>query len=116
VCAILFLKARNIRPITSRDSIVQLAISIVHDESIGILEVSLLRRKTAGNKEPFLKEERSLINTMPIELGEMIAHMQAEKALVEQSRDLEAFLLQRLLLRISRYQEFSTLQSQRSLC
>jgi PAS domain S-box-containing protein len=64
---------------------------IVHDESIGIIEVCYLEERPAGNKEPFLKEERSLINTIAIELGEMIAHMEAEKALVEQSRILEAF-------------------------
>ncbi len=64
---------------------------IVHDEKIGTIEVFYLEKKPEAYEGPFLKEERGLINAIAIELGEMIAHMQAEKALVEQSRILEAF-------------------------
>jgi PAS domain S-box-containing protein len=64
---------------------------IVHDEKTGRIEVCYLEKKPEDYEAPFLKEERGLINAIAIELGEMIAHMQAEKALAEQSRILEAF-------------------------
>ena len=64
---------------------------IFHDKKIGTAEVFYLEKKTEDYEGPFLKEERDLINAIAIELGEMTAHMRAEKALVEQSRILETF-------------------------
>jgi PAS domain S-box-containing protein len=64
---------------------------IVHDERIGTIEVYYLDEKPESDEGPFLKEERGLINAIAVELGEMIAHMQADKALFEQSRILETF-------------------------
>jgi PAS domain S-box-containing protein len=64
---------------------------IVRDEKIGTIEVFYLEKKREDYEGPFLKEERSLLNAIAIELGEMIAHMRAEKILVEQSRILETF-------------------------
>jgi PAS domain S-box-containing protein len=54
---------------------------IVHDEKIGIIEVFHLEKKPEAYEGAFLKEERGLINAIAIELGEMNAHMRAEKAL-----------------------------------
>ncbi|MGZ6220967.1 MAG: PAS domain-containing sensor histidine kinase, partial [Syntrophales bacterium] len=64
---------------------------IVNDEKVGTIEVFYLEERLEDYEGPFLKEERGLINAIAIELGEMIAHMRAEKALVEQSRILEGF-------------------------
>jgi PAS domain S-box-containing protein len=54
---------------------------ITHDKKMGTIEVFYLEKKPEIYEGPFLKEERTLINAIAIELGEMIAHMQAEKAL-----------------------------------
>ena len=64
---------------------------IVHGESIGTLEVFYLEERPIIDEGPFLKEERSLINAIAIELGEMIGHMKSDQALMEQSRILEGF-------------------------
>jgi len=45
---------------------------ILHDESIGILEVYYLEEKTEIDEGPFLKEERTLINAIAERLGKMI--------------------------------------------
>ncbi len=64
---------------------------IGHDKKMGTIEVFYLERKPEHYEGPFLEEERRLINSVAAELGEMIAHMRADKALVEQSRISEAF-------------------------
>jgi PAS domain S-box-containing protein len=64
---------------------------MLHDEKIGNIEIYYLEEKPMIAEGPFLKEERRLINSIAIELGEMMGHRRAEKALREQSRILEAF-------------------------
>ncbi len=64
---------------------------IVHEETIGSIEVFYLEERPPCDEGPFTKEERSLINAIAIELGEMVGHMKSEKALMEQSRILEGF-------------------------
>ena len=64
---------------------------IVHDKNIGAVEVFYLEERPIIAEGPFLKEERDLINTIAIELGEMFGHMKSDKALAEQSRILEGF-------------------------
>jgi PAS domain S-box-containing protein len=67
---------------------------IVHGEAAGRVEVYYLEereQREEGEEGLFLKEERTLINTIAIELGEMIGHMRSDKALDDQSRVLEAF-------------------------
>ena len=60
---------------------------IIQNAKIGTVEVCYLEEKPVIFEGPFLKEERSLINLIAIELGEMIGHMQAEKAVeVERQR------------------------------
>jgi PAS domain S-box-containing protein len=64
---------------------------IVHGKNIGAVEVFYLEERPIIAEGPFLKEERDLINTIAIELGEMFGHMKSDKALAEQSRILEGF-------------------------
>jgi PAS domain S-box-containing protein len=63
----------------------------VHGETIGDIEVYYLEEKPTCCEGPFTKEERSLLNAIAIELGEMIGHMNSDKALMEQSTVLEGF-------------------------
>jgi PAS domain S-box-containing protein len=53
---------------------------IVDDKEVGAVEVYYLEEKPEADEGPFLKEERNLINTIAIELGEMLGHLQAEQA------------------------------------
>jgi PAS domain S-box-containing protein len=60
---------------------------IVHGEKIGMIEVFYLEEKPEDYEGPFSKEERSLINAIAVELGEMIAHKRADEAVkVERQR------------------------------
>jgi PAS domain S-box-containing protein len=53
---------------------------ILHEEKIGTVELYYLEEKPMIAEGPFLKEERRLINSIAIELGEMIGYMRAENA------------------------------------
>jgi PAS domain S-box-containing protein len=53
---------------------------IVDGKEVGAVEVYYLEERPKADEESFLKEERSLIRTIAIELGEMIGHMQADEA------------------------------------
>jgi len=64
---------------------------IVHEKHIGTVEVFYLEERPMIDEGPFLKEERGLINTIAIELGEMVGHLKSDKSLAEQSRILEGF-------------------------
>jgi len=55
---------------------------IVHGEVIGALEVFYLEEKPERDEGPFLKEERSLINSIAERLGRIIEHKRAEEALL----------------------------------
>ena len=60
---------------------------IVDGKEAGAVEVYYLEEKPEADEGPFSKEERSLINAIAIELGEMIGHMQADEAVrVERQR------------------------------
>jgi nitrate/nitrite-specific signal transduction histidine kinase len=61
----------------------------VYGDRVGILEVCYLEEKPATDEGPFLKEERSLLNTIAERLGETIEHKQAEEALQKAHGELE---------------------------
>lgn len=91
-CARIILESNEYKTDDFRETVwKQTSNIIVHGETIGGIEVYYLEERPTCDEGPFLKEERSLINAIAIELGEMMAHMRAEKALVEQSRILEGF-------------------------
>jgi PAS domain S-box-containing protein len=53
---------------------------IVHGKPVGAVEVYYLGEKPAGDEGPFLKEERTLIDTIATQLGEFIERKRAEEA------------------------------------
>jgi len=53
---------------------------IVEGETAGTVEVHYLEEEPQSFEGPFLKEERSLLNSIAIELGEMTGYMRAEEA------------------------------------
>jgi len=53
---------------------------IVDGEKAGAVEVYYLEEKPEADEGPFLKEERNLIHTIAIEIGEVIGHVRAEEA------------------------------------
>ncbi len=58
-------------------------------EKLGTVEVYYLEEKPAGDEGPFLKEERDLINSIAVELGEMISHMRADEELQKTANLIE---------------------------
>ena len=56
---------------------------IVHGTRMGFLEICYLKEKPEIGEEPFLKEERNLINAVAERLGHIIERMWAEEALRE---------------------------------
>jgi len=57
----------------------QTAAIMVNGESRGVLEVYFLEEKPENEEEPFLKEERSLINVVAERCGEIIQGIEAEQ-------------------------------------
>ncbi|MEE8431140.1 MAG: sigma 54-interacting transcriptional regulator [Candidatus Desulfatibia sp.] len=55
----------------------------VHDETTGVVEVYYLKEKPEIDEGPFLKEERSLINAITIQLGSIVERIRSERALQE---------------------------------
>ncbi len=58
---------------------------IVDDAKIGRVEICYLEEKPMAHEGPFLKEEQGLIDTIAIELGEMIGRARADRALRDAS-------------------------------
>ena len=91
-CARIVLESKEYRTDNFKETPWRLGSNIIVDgERMGTVELCYSEEKPIIDEGPFLKEERALINTIAIELGEMIGHMQADAALKEQSRILEAF-------------------------
>lgn len=59
---------------------------LVKEESLGTLEVYYLEEKPESEEDPFLKEEKSLINAIAGRLGRTIERRQAEVALLESEK------------------------------
>lgn len=69
---------------------------IAYGESIGILTICYLEKRSEQEEGPFLKEERSLLNAIAESLGRTCERKQAEKALSESKQKLKE---QNLLLK-----------------
>jgi len=63
---------------------------IVHGERIGVLEVCYLEERPESDEGPFLKEERSLLNTIAKRLGRIIERMLAEEEIKKQGEFLNS--------------------------
>ncbi|MCF8131017.1 MAG: PAS domain S-box protein [Deltaproteobacteria bacterium] len=64
----------------------QVADIISHGEKIGRLEVGYLEVNPAWKKDPFLEEERTLLNVIAERLGRIVERKRAEAALFETER------------------------------
>jgi PAS domain S-box-containing protein len=64
----------------------QVAHIISHGEKIGRLEVGYLEADPAWKKDPFLEEERTLLNVIAERLGRIVERKRAEAALFETER------------------------------
>ncbi|MDH3675684.1 MAG: PAS domain S-box protein [Anaerolineae bacterium] len=62
---------------------------VVHGQPVGVLEVCYLAEKPEDDEGPFLKEERSLLNTIAVQLGKTLERKQAEEALRQAHDELE---------------------------
>lgn len=62
---------------------------IVHNESIGVMDVFYLEERPESYGGPFLKEERNLINALATQLGEFRERKQGEEALQRAYDELE---------------------------
>jgi len=65
---------------------------IVNGEQIGTLEVCYLEERPESNEGPFLKEERSVINAIATELGQVIQQKQAQEAVRIEAAKLSAMI------------------------
>jgi PAS domain S-box-containing protein len=61
----------------------------VRGEARGYVEVGYTEERPEADEGPFLKEERTLINTMAWQLGVIIDRMESDQALAEQKAALE---------------------------
>ncbi len=81
-CARIVLEGREYKTDNFKETVWKQASEIiVGGEKIGTVELCYSEEKTEKDEGPFLKEERSLINSIAVELGEMAGHMRAEEAL-----------------------------------
>jgi PAS domain S-box-containing protein len=62
-----------------------------YGKQIGIIEVYYLEKKPASDEGPFLKKERSLINTVAKKLARVAERIQAERDLAEYDKRLRSF-------------------------
>ncbi len=91
-CARIILEDKEYRTDNFQETVWKQASEItVQDKNIGTMEVFYLEERPTIDEGPFLTEERGLINTIAVELGEMVGRLKAEKALGDQSRILEGF-------------------------
>ncbi|UCF73249.1 MAG: GAF domain-containing protein, partial [Deltaproteobacteria bacterium] len=63
---------------------------IVYGEPVGSVEVCYLEERAESDEEPFLKEERSLINSVAERLGRITERKRAEQALERRNRELSS--------------------------
>jgi len=64
---------------------------VIHGEKIGSLQVFYLEEKPESDEEPFLKEERSLINAIAEQIGKIIDHKQDEDELKRSHEQLSKY-------------------------
>ena len=64
----------------------QIAHILAHGEKIGRLEVGYLEAKPVWKKDPFLEEEKTLLNVIAERLGRIVERKRAEAALFETER------------------------------
>jgi len=62
---------------------------IVNNKKTGLIEVCYLENKPGSDEDPFLKEERNLINAIAERLGQIIERKKAEEALKKLSSAIE---------------------------
>ncbi|MEE8358125.1 MAG: PAS domain S-box protein, partial [Candidatus Hydrothermarchaeales archaeon] len=65
---------------------------IVHGNKVGFVEVYYLEKKPASDEDPFLKEERSLINAIAERLGKITERKKAEEEIKADLKEKEVLL------------------------
>ena len=89
-CSRIILEGQEFRSDNFRETVWKQATDIfVQSTRIGTLEVFYLKEKPEMDEGPFLKEERSLINTIAIELGSVIERKRMEQQLEKFTHSLE---------------------------
>jgi transcriptional regulator with GAF, ATPase, and Fis domain/DNA-binding NarL/FixJ family response regulator len=88
-CVRLIVKDQEFRTANFRESIWKQTAKIkVQGKQKGILEVFYLEKKSKVNEDPFLKEERNLINAIAVRVGKIIEQSQAEENLLKANQQL----------------------------
>ncbi len=91
-CARIVVKDREFATENFKDTLWKLKAEIFqHGKPIGAAEVDYSEGKLGDDEGSFLKEERTLMNGVAIQLGEYMERIEAQTKLAEQSRILEAF-------------------------
>ncbi|MDH4231650.1 MAG: PAS domain S-box protein, partial [Nitrospirota bacterium] len=67
----------------------------VNETRAGVLEVCSFKETTAGEEDPFLDEERKLIDAVALQLGVIIARLRIEEELRRSHHDLEVRIAER---------------------
>ncbi len=89
-CARIVLKGKDYKTGNFRETPWKQASDITDKcEKLGWVEVYYLEEKRAADEGPFLKEERGLINSIAVELGEMVGHMWADEELNKAANIIE---------------------------
>ncbi len=65
---------------------------VVNDDIMGCVEIYYVKKMPVIQESPFLEEERALINSVAMRLGQTIARKQAENNLHEQKKRLEGII------------------------
>jgi len=97
-CARIVVNTQEYRSEKFRETVWKQASDIViHGEKVGSLQVFYLEEKSESYEGPFLREERSLINTVAEQIGKIIDHRQDEdelkryhEQLLEYTKDLKS--------------------------
>ena len=88
-CARLIINDQEFKTENFKESIWQQTTKIkVHGKQKGILEVFYLEKTSTVDEDPFLKEERNLINAIAMRVGKIIEQSQAEENLLKANQKL----------------------------
>jgi formate hydrogenlyase transcriptional activator len=88
-CARLIINDQEFKTENFKESIWQQTTKIkVHGKQKGILEVFYLEKTSTVDEDPFLKEERNLINAIAMRVGKIIEQSQAEENLRKANQQL----------------------------
>lgn len=83
-CARLTVEDQEFRSKNYQDTPMKLSFDlIVYGETVGVLEVCCLEKKSNFNNGPFLKEEKDLLNSVVERMGKVIERKRNQKALWE---------------------------------